>query len=259
MHFTLTLDPRIPLSHNATEGQSREDDNHYPSNEASSIIPYSIMTKTLIPHGIIAINKPIGPTSHRMINLVRRASNEKRVGHAGTLDPLASGVLVVGIGREFTKKLDSFVLAEKVYESEFTLGVTSTTDDEQGEKTFVKDCKQPSIEEVNAALQTFIGTIWQVPPQFSAIKIKGRKAYDLARKGRIVAMEPREREVKAIELLSYTWPKLRLRITTGKGVYIRALARDLGEALGTGAYMSALTRTHVGQFGLEDCVALPEK
>ena len=217
------------------------------------------MTNTLFPHGIIAINKPIGPTSHRMINLVRRASNEKRVGHAGTLDPLASGVLVFGIGREFTKQLDSFVLGEKVYESEFTLGVTSSTDDEQGEKTFMSNCKQPSIEEVNAALQKFVGTIWQIPPQFSAIKINGQKAYALARKGRIVAMEPREREVKAIELLAYTWPKLRLRITTGKGVYIRALARDLGEALGTGAYMSALVRTRVGQFGLEDCAALLEK
>lgn len=215
------------------------------------------MTTIPFPHGIIAINKPVGPTSHRMINLIRRASNEKRVGHAGTLDPLASGVLVVGIGREFTKQLNSFVLAEKVYESEFTLGVTSTTDDEQGEKTFKTDCMQPTAEEVNIALQTFIGTIWQVPPKFSAIKINGQKAYDLARKGRVANMEPREREVKAIEVHEYAWPILRLKITTGKGVYIRALARDLGEALETGAYMSALTRTRVGQFGLEDCVELP--
>lgn len=217
------------------------------------------MTNSPLPHGIIAINKPVGPTSHHMINLVRRASNEKRVGHAGTLDPLASGVLVVGIGREFTKKLDSFVLTEKVYEAEFTLGVTSTTDDEQGEKSVNSDCKEPFIEEVENALQQFIGMIWQVPPQFSAIKINGQKAYDLARKGKVVPMEPREREVKSIDLLHYSWPRLRLRITTGKGVYIRALARDLGEALNTGAYMSALTRTRVGQFGLEDCMELPEK
>jgi tRNA pseudouridine55 synthase len=216
------------------------------------------MNDTPIPHGIIAINKPIGPTSHRMINLVRKASNEKRVGHAGTLDPLASGVLVVGIGREYTKQLDSFVKAEKVYEAEFTLGMTSTTDDEQGEKTVHPDCKQPTIEVINDALQKFVGTIWQVPPQFSAIKINGQKAYDLARKGRVAPMEPREREVRAIEVLEYVWPKLKLKITTGKGVYIRALARDLGEALETGAYMSALKRTRVGQFGLEDCVELPE-
>jgi tRNA pseudouridine55 synthase len=215
------------------------------------------MTDTPIPHGIIAINKPVGPTSHRMINLVRRASNEKRVGHAGTLDPLASGVLVVGIGREFTKQLDSFVLAEKVYEAEFTLGVTSTTDDEQGDKVFKTGCKQPTLEDVQKALQHFVGTIWQIPPQFSAIKINGQKAYDLARKGLVANMEPREREVKAIEVLEYAWPKLKLKITTGKGVYIRSLARDLGEALGTGAYMSALKRTRVGQFGLEDCVKLP--
>jgi tRNA pseudouridine55 synthase len=216
------------------------------------------MTDTPIPHGIIAINKPFGPTSHRMINLVRKASNEKRVGHAGTLDPLASGVLVMGIGREYTKQLDSFVKAEKVYEAEFTLGVTSTTDDEQGEKRINPDCKQPTIEVITDALQKFVGTIWQVPPQFSAIKINGQKAYDLARKGRVAPMEPREREVRAIEVLEYVWPKLKLKITTGKGVYIRALARDLGEALETGAYMSALTRTRVGQFGLEDCVELPE-
>jgi tRNA pseudouridine55 synthase len=215
------------------------------------------MTDTPIPHGIIAINKPVGPTSHRMINLVRRASNEKRVGHAGTLDPLASGVLVVGIGREFTKQLDSFVLAEKAYEAEFTLGVTSSTDDEQGDKVFKRDYKQPTVEEVERALQLFVGTIWQIPPQFSAIKINGQKAYDLARKGRVANMEPREREVKAIEVLEYAWPKLKLKITTGKGVYIRSLARDLGDALGTGAYMSALKRTRVGQFGLEDCVKLP--
>lgn len=217
------------------------------------------MNIPLLNHGIIAINKPVGPTSHRMINLVRRLSSEKRVGHAGTLDPLASGVLVVGIGREFTKQLDSFVLAEKVYEAEFTLGITSTTNDEQGEKTFMSDYKKPTIDEVNSALKKFVGIIWQVPPQFSAIKIKGQKAYDLARKGKVAPMEPREREVKSIELLHYSWPTLSLRIVTGKGVYIRALARDLGEALKTGAYMSALKRTRVGQFGLEDCVELPER
>lgn len=217
------------------------------------------MNIPLLNHGIIAINKPVGPTSHRMINMVRRLSNERRVGHAGTLDPLASGVLVVAIGREYTKQLAAFVQAEKEYEAEFTLGITSTTDDEQGDKAEVTIANPPTKREVEEALEQFVGTIWQTPPQFSAIKIKGQKAYDLARKGREVKMEPREREVKSIDLLHYSWPRLRLRITTGKGVYIRALARDLGEALNTGAYMSALIRTRVGQFGLEDCVELPEK
>lgn len=210
----------------------------------------------IIPHGIYGIYKPIGPTSHRMINLMRQRSNEKRVGHAGTLDPLASGVLVVGVGREYTKKLHTFVLAEKVYEAEFTLGITSSTDDAQGEKTIMPVKDIPSIEELRNNLESFEGQIWQIPPQYSAIKINGRKAYDIARKGNVVPLEARQREVKSIELLSYIWPLVSLRIVTGKGVYIRSIARDLGAKLKTGAYMSSLKRTQVGQFTLDECLDL---
>lgn len=196
----------------------------------------------------IAIYKPIGPTSHDIVDQIRKITGIKKVGHAGTLDPLAEGVLVIAIGRESTKQLSSIVKKEKEYVAQVKFGQTSSTDDEEGEKTEVVYQRKPSQEDVQEALQKFIGHIKQVPPQFSAIKVKGKKAYKEARQGRTIELEPREVNIKEIELLEYQWPLAKLRVVTGPGVYIRSLARDLGEKLQVGAYLASLKRTRVGDF-----------
>jgi len=204
--------------------------------------------------GIYAVYKPKGPTSHKIINQLRRKTGVKKIGHAGTLDPLASGVLVVGIGREATKKLASIVKKEKEYLAKIRLGMTSTTDDEEGEKTKVKVSRIPTFKEIQKAVAKFEGEILQTPPIYSAVKINGQKAYKLARKGQKPKLEPRKVLIKEIKILEYEWPYLKLRIVTGPGVYIRALARDLGQLLKTGGYLAELERTRVGDFTKEDAI-----
>lgn len=213
--------------------------------------------------GIIAVNKPKGPTSHDMIDRLRRLTGEKRIGHAGTLDPLASGVLVVAIGREFTKQIDSLMKTEKEYVAMIKLGETSSTDDAEGEKrVFINvwtgrdSAPLPDESSVKNVLSKFIGEIMQTPPAYSAIKMKGKKAYELAREGKAVEMKPRPVWIKEIELLKYDWPFLRIRVTCGPGVYIRSLARDIGEKLGVGGYMAELERIRVGNFKIENAVKL---
>lgn len=206
---------------------------------------------------IIAINKPKGPTSFDIVAQVRKITNTKKVGHAGTLDPLASGVLVVAVGREDTKKINSIVEKEKEYVADFKLGEESTTDDREGEKLPISG-KIPTDEEIEAVLLNFIGEIMQVPPQFSAIKIAGKRAYKSARAGETVELPARPVVVKEIELVEYDYPQLKLRVVTGPGVYIRSLARDIGRELGTGAYMSGLVRTRVGEFKLSDALTVEE-
>ncbi len=208
---------------------------------------------------IVGINKPVGPTSHDIIYQVRRITHVKRVGHAGTLDPAAAGVLVVAIGREFTKQLGTITDHDKEYVATVTLGATSSTDDREGE--IIENRVQGigvSRKEIDEILQKFVGAIMQVPPAYSAIKMDGRKAYDLARKGVEVNMEPREVVIHSIEVVSFAYPELVIKVHCGKGVYIRSLARDIGAALGTGGYMSALTRTRVGDFRIEDSMTIPE-
>lgn len=208
---------------------------------------------------IVGIYKPKGPTSHDIIYQIRRITRVKRVGHAGTLDPAASGVLVVAIGREFTKQLSTIVDSDKEYEATVKLGARSNTDDGEGEIVeFQRSNDKFQIGDIKKVLATFVGKIKQVPPKFSAIKMSGRKAYELARKGQEVVMEPRAVEIYKIELLSYSWPELTIQVHCGKGVYIRSLARDIGESLGVGGYMSALERTRVGNFKLEDCLDLEQ-
>lgn len=203
---------------------------------------------------IFAIYKPKGITSHDVVNAVRTHTGEKRVGHAGTLDPLAEGVLVIGVGREATKKLAEVVKKEKEYMAEITLGVTSTTDDEEGEKTEQKVARIPTREDIENVVESFSGAIQQVPPVYSAVKIKGEEAYKRVRRGEEVTLKPRAVEVKEIEILKYEFPLLKLRVVTGPGVYIRGLARDIGEKLGVGGYCSQLKRTRVGNFLERDAV-----
>jgi tRNA pseudouridine55 synthase len=206
---------------------------------------------------LIAINKPKGPSSFQIVARVRKITGVKKVGHAGTLDPLASGVLVVAIGREATKKIAETVEKEKEYVADIKLGQTSATDDAEGQLTAISDYR-PDLEEVKSAISGFVGEINQIPPQFSAIKIGGQRAYKVARAGETVELKARPVIIKEIELLNYDYPDVKIRVVTGPGVYIRSLARDIGQKLKTGAYMSDLLRTRVGEFDLSKSLTLEE-
>lgn len=206
--------------------------------------------------GIFAVYKEEGLTSHDVVDLVRRHTGQKRVGHAGTLDPCAKGVLVVGVGRPATRMLGRVARGEKEYVTRIKLGERSTTDDREGEKEAVSVAAVPSRQQIEEALEDFTGVISQRPPAFSAVKISGRPAYRFARANKQVDLAAREVEVKEIEVLAYDWPLLDLRMVTGSGVYVRAIARDLGEALGTGGYVEELERTRVGPYTKDDAVRI---
>lgn len=206
---------------------------------------------------IFAVYKPKGPTSHDVIDSLRKITGEQRIGHAGTLDPLASGVLVVGVGRDATRKLGEVVKKEKEYIADIFLGVESTTDDSEGEKTVLSDDRQMvavTKEKINDVVKKFIGKTQQVPPIYSAIKVKGQKAYEAAREGKNIELKSRVVEIKNLEIIKYQWPHLIINVITGPGVYIRALARDIGRELKVGAYLFTLERTRVGQFTKEEAL-----
>ena len=207
---------------------------------------------------IFPIYKEKGPTSHDIVNQVRRITGVKKVGHGGTLDPLAKGVLVIAVGRESTREIEKYVRKEKEYIADILLGQNSTTDDAEGDKSIVKVKNKPTRAQVEEVLQKFLGTVLQTPPDFSAVKVKGQSAYKKARQGNEVKLEPKKVQIKDIEMLEYKYPKLRLRVETGPGVYIRALARDLGEKLGTGGYLADLERTKVGEFTKDKAQTIEE-
>ena len=214
--------------------------------------------------GILLIDKPAGWTSFDVVNKVRRlvqhselnTTHKKRfpVGHTGTLDPLATGLLVLLLGN-YTKKAPGLTKLDKVYDVTACLGQVSTTGDAEGELQEVAD-RQPSAEEVRTALQDFVGDILQTPPAFSAIKINGQRAYKLARSGQAPQLEPRPVHIESIELISYAYPLVHFTAHVSSGTYIRSLVEDLGATLGTGAYMGALRRTQVGTFKLEDAMSM---
>ncbi len=206
--------------------------------------------------GIHSIYKPKGITSHDVIDQLRRLTGIQKIGHAGTLDPLASGVLVVGIGAEATKQLATEVAKEKEYRAEVKLGVSSATDDEEGEKKIYEVTKIPNRVEIEVILKKYIGNIEQMPPAYSALKIKGTPAYKLARRGKPTELKIRTVEIKSITIIEYIWPRLVLDVVTGPGVYIRALARDIGRDLGIGGYLSALERTRVGEYTIDKAIRL---
>jgi tRNA pseudouridine55 synthase len=209
-------------------------------------------------NGIFAVYKEMGMTSHDVVDRVRRSTGERRVGHAGTLDPCAKGVLVVGVGRPATRRLGRIAGEEKEYVARITLGWRSSTDDRDGEKEAVPFTEVPSEQRVRKALAQFEGQIAQRPPAFSAIKVGGRAAYKLARANKAVELPTRQVEAKKIELLAYAWPVVDLRLITGSGFYVRSLARDLGEVLGTGGYVEELERTRVGSYTKEDAIRLKD-
>ncbi|PIR41540.1 MAG: tRNA pseudouridine(55) synthase TruB [Candidatus Yanofskybacteria bacterium CG10_big_fil_rev_8_21_14_0_10_46_23] len=208
--------------------------------------------------GIFPIYKPVGPTSHDIVDQVRVITGERRVGHAGTLDPLASGILIVAVGREFTKELATLLKSDKEYVAEIRLGQTSATDDLEGELTKSKVQAIPALNQIESTLRSFVGEIEQRPPVFSSIKISGKPAHRLARRGQAVNLESRRVLIKAIKILEYNWPDLKLNVTTGPGVYIRALARDIGRILGVGGLLTALERTRVGQYDKKTALSLAE-
>jgi tRNA pseudouridine55 synthase len=214
-------------------------------------------------NGILLIDKPQGWTSFDAVNRVRRViqnselnvTGKKRfpVGHTGTLDPMATGLLVLLLGT-YTKRAMSLTKLDKVYEVAMQLGQVSTTGDEEGEKRTVSD-RIPSEDEIRKVLDTFVGDSMQVPPAFSAIKINGQRAYKLARAGKAPEIEPRPVHIERITFDGYSYPEVRFTAHVSSGTYIRSLVEDIGKALGTGAYMSALRRTSVGRFSLDGAIS----
>lgn len=202
---------------------------------------------------IFAIWKPKGPTSFRVIAALRKLTGEEKIGHAGTLDPLAEGVMVIGFGRTGTKQLSEMVAKEKEYEATIKLGYQSSTDDGEGSITQTKNQNPPSKEVITEAIQKFIGSIAQIPPIHSAMKVGGKRSYTLARQGKKFSLPSRTVFVKDIKVIDYSWPLLKIKVTTGPGVYIRSLARDIGNELTTGGYLVGLVRTRVGQFDRKAC------
>jgi tRNA pseudouridine55 synthase len=205
--------------------------------------------------GLVVIDKPAGMTSHDVVARVRRVAGTKKVGHAGTLDPMATGVLVLGVNKA-TRLLGHLMLSEKAYDATVRLGAATTTDDAEGEVTSSTSAAGVTEAMVREALSGFVGEIQQVPSTVSAIKVGGKRAYKLARAGEEVTLEPRQVTVRSIDVHAVRregeFLGVDLSVTCSSGTYIRAIARDLGAALGVGGHLTALRRTEVGPFDLDD-------
>ena len=215
--------------------------------------------------GIFLIDKPPAWSSFKVVQWARRQSGEKKVGHAGTLDPFATGLLIVAVGRDFTRQIDSYQGMDKVYEAEFVFGQCTTTLDPEGEITF--DDPNFCLDEakLKTAIQKWTGDVLQVPPAFSAIHVKGERAYDLARRGEAFSLGQRQINIHAIAVIpaqagipllepDAPYPSTNLRIHCGKGTYIRALARDLALELGTQGYCRQLRRISIGEFHVDGAI-----
>ena len=203
--------------------------------------------------GVLNLDKPGGVTSRDVVDLVSRPLRKVKVGHAGTLDPLASGVLVVCVGSA-TRLIEYVQRMPKSYRTVVRLGARSDTLDADGRVEVQENPRVPAGAEVLEALATQVGTIDQMPPRFSALKVEGKRAYDLARGGRAVELAPRPVRIDRVELISYAWPLLELDVDCGSGTYIRSIARDVGEALGCGGMVEVLVRTRIGPFLQGDAI-----
>lgn len=215
--------------------------------------------------GILLVDKPADWTSFDVVNYVRRivanVEGKKpkncKVGHSGTLDPFATGLLILLIGKEFTRRASEFSKQDKTYEMTMILGKTSTTGDPEGELSEVSD-REPTEQEIIAAISQFQGEIQQIPPAFSAIKVNGVRAYKLARDGKEVVIEARPVTIHSLELLSYNYPEVKLVAEVSTGTYIRTLVADIGKILETGAYTSKLERTQIKNYQLADAVQVKD-
>ncbi|MBO4978596.1 MAG: tRNA pseudouridine(55) synthase TruB [Muribaculaceae bacterium] len=212
---------------------------------------------------ILCVDKPVGWTSFDAVkrirgSLVRRLGVRKiKVGHAGTLDPLASGVMLICTGRA-TRRIEELQAGVKVYEADLALGATTPSFDLETEIDATYPTDHITRAAVETALAGFVGTIEQIPPAYSACKIEGTRAYEFARKGEEVALRPKTLVIDSIELLEYSSTAIRIRVACSKGTYIRALARDIGQALGSGAHLTALRRTRVGDYDITDALTIAQ-
>lgn len=207
--------------------------------------------------GVLLVDKPTGMTSHDVVYRLRRKFQIQRIGHAGTLDPLATGLLVMLVGK--ATKISQYLISEdKVYEGEITLGAKTNTLDAEGEVMETRPVPPLTEAEVREAMKGFLGDQYQTPPMFSAVKIGGVPLYKKAREGEEVEREPRFIRVAAFDLLGFASPKIQFRLACTKGTYVRVIAGDLGEKIGCGAHLSALRRTGSGKFTIEQCATLAD-
>lgn len=217
----------------------------------------TLNTQEKLLEGIIIVDKPLGMTSHDVVSCIRRKFNMRRVGHAGTLDPMATGVLVMLIGKA-TKLFSKFESFDKAYKATLILGTKTTTADTQGKVIEQRAFGHFTQEQVEDAFKGFCGEIEQVPPMVSAIKVGGRKLYELARRGIEVKRNPRQIRIDVLKLLEFQPPKVKFYLECSKGTYVRQLAEDVGEKIGTVACIAEIERTKVGPFVLKDAVSLEE-
>lgn len=209
--------------------------------------------------GILIVNKPKGMTSHDVVDAVRRITGQQRVGHAGTLDPLATGVLVIGVGRDATKVLGTITKdTKKTYRATVQFGSTSDTYDAEGTISENEEVRPVKKSDVQQALRQFTGTFQQTPPAYSAIKVGGKKSYDRARAGETFQLESRTVTVHSVDLQKFQWPTAMFDVTCSSGTYIRSIAHDLGEKLGVGAYLAGLERTAVGSYTIRQSQTLEQ-
>jgi tRNA pseudouridine55 synthase len=204
---------------------------------------------------VLLIDKPLTWTSFDAVKKIRILTRISKIGHAGTLDPLATGLLIICTGK-FTKKINEYMAREKEYTGSFTLGATTPTYDRESEPTDFKPIDHLTTELIQEATKPFTGEIFQLPPIHSAIKIEGKPAYIMARKGQDVKMEPRKVTISSFEITSIDLPVVHFKVVCTTGTYIRSLAYDYGQALGCGAYLSSLCRTRIGEFRVEDAMSL---
>lgn len=218
----------------------------------------AIISRTTLAQGMICnLDKPEGWTSFDVVNKLRGASRVKKVGHAGTLDPFATGVLLICFASA-TKQVESLMTLEKEYEGTLVLGADTDSHDVTGKIISQREVPALGREEIEAALQKYIGEIMQTPPMFSALKKEGRRLYDLARAGENVEVEPRPVTIYRMELLNVNLPEISLRLACSRGTYVRALARDLGNDLGCGAFLKNLRRTRIGSYRSTDSLSVPQ-
>lgn len=215
-----------------------------------------------MPEGILLVDKPAGWTSFDVVNIIRKTiaghlnvkPKNVKIGHSGTLDPFATGLLIILVGKNYTKRMNQLLKLDKSYQAEIILGKTSSTGDPEGD-IIVKSTKQPTSIDVAKALDSFKGEIRQIPPAYSAIKINGIRSYKLARQGVSIEMPSRLVKINSIDLLDYAYPKIKILTEVSSGTYVRSLVQDIGEKLGVGAYTNSLIRTKIGIYNLAN--ALP--
>jgi tRNA pseudouridine55 synthase len=206
---------------------------------------------------VLLINKPLEWTSFDVVRKLRNKLKIRKIGHAGTLDPLATGLLILCTGK-MTKRIDEYQAQEKEYTGRFVIGQTTPSNDLETETTQPVDITHVTTEDIIAATKQFTGLIDQVPPMHSAIKVDGKRAYELARKGDTAELKSRQVLISAFEITDIDLPSVSFRVVCSKGTYIRSLARDFGHALGVGAYLAELCRTRIGNFRLEDALQIED-